>query len=154
MSTSLSTIHQNGAYRLVGPKVSLLTEHLVTVFRIQPGSDLAWALAPEAPACNHAALRHWVRIQLAAIASQPVDNLLVALEERLHRLLLDALPGQVSEPDLPSRRAQRSNFEMPYWQYTPECLSRSSRSRVFQRARGADLSAPNVNHASHKENSA
>ncbi len=154
MSPNLSIISQNGAYRLLGPKVSLLTEHLVTVFRIQPGSDLAWATAPEAPACNHAALRYWVRIQLGEIALHPVDNLLVALEERLHRHLMDAFPGQGGELDLPSRRAQRSNFEMPFWEYTPECLPRASRSRVLQRASGADLSALNVNHASFKEDSA
>ena len=154
MSTHLSIISQNGAYRLLGPKVSLLTEHLITVFRIQPGSDLAWALAPEAPDCNHAALRYWVRIQLAEIALHPVDNLLVALEERLHRLLLDAFPGQGGELDLPSRRAQRSNFEKPFWEYTPECLPRTSQSRVVRRVSGADLSAPNVNPASFKEDSA
>jgi hypothetical protein len=153
MNTRLRTMSRAGGYRLVGPQILPLTEHLVTVFRIQPGMDLAWLTAPEAPACNHAALRHWVRIQLAGMASQPVDNLLITLEERLHRLWLEAFPDQGRGLALPSRRARRSHHPMPFWQRTSECLPRG-RSRALQQAQGTGIPARNVNHASRKEDSA
>ena len=153
MSTNLFTITHAGAYRLVGPDVGQLTEHLADVFGIEPGVELARVLAAEAPAFNHAALRYWVRIELAEIAHQPVDNVLIALEQRLHRLLQAQAPRYGRDIVISSSRAQRSNFPMPCWQYTTECLPRG-KSGAGRQGPGAGVHPPSAKDSAHKEDRA
>ena len=108
-------------YRLVSPGTAAITNHLVHSFQIPPGGELAWALDWKAPACNHTAVRYWVHRQLADIASDPVDNLLVALEQRLLSVLQDVFPDAGGAVDIPSERALQSTLPLPRWERTVGC---------------------------------
>ena len=134
-------IHREG-YRLLSPNPASIAGRLAVTFQIPPGGDLASVLAPEAPACNRTALRYWVRRQLAEIASDPVDNLMVALEQRLLETLQETFPGACGELDVPSAAAMASSLPQPAWEPTDSCMppkNRRSRS-IPQRSRPSPIS--------------
>lgn len=105
------------AHRLVAPSAASIAAHLVGVFQIPSGADLALGLAPEAPACNHTALCCWVRLELARMADRaPVANVLVAIEERLLEHLQALWPDRAGEVEVPSPAALASALPRPYWE--------------------------------------
>jgi hypothetical protein len=114
--------HPEG-YRLIGPRAAAIARHLTATFQISPGPELASVLNPEGPACNQSAIRYWTRRQLAEIASNGgIDNLLVALEQRLLTTLQDAFPDAGGDLDIPSDYARRSSLPLPRWERTYGCL--------------------------------
>lgn len=131
MNQANETSRPNSHYRLVGPSAMPITAHLTQVFQIGPGADLVLALAPEAPACNQAALRYWVSRELAEIASNPagVDKLLVTLEERLLATLQSAFPDAGGDVEVPSRIARNSALPLPRWERTIGCAVRRKNAR-------------------------
>lgn len=103
-------------YRLVTPNIAAIAGILKRTFQIPEGGDLALVLSHHAPACNDSALRLWVSEQLVEIASNPVDNLLVALEERLLERLLHAVPdGSFIDVAVPSKFARSTPLPLPFW---------------------------------------
>lgn len=126
------------AYRLVSPSPALIVGHLMRVFQIPHGAELALVLAPEGPACNERALRYWVGLELGRMADgEPVDQLLVALEERLLSKLRAIWPDEAGAVDVPSPAALASELPMPYWEATETCARRGRGKRV-QPARNRD----------------
>ena len=118
MSHVIPENQQSTPQQLVCSEKNQIFAHLLRVFRIPPGCELALILAPEqAPGCNDLALRHWLDFQLTEIASNPIDeNLLVFLEFRLLETLEEAYPEIGMEIDVPSSFARRTNLRLPYWQ--------------------------------------
>ena len=110
------------AYRLVAPGAAVIAGHLMRVFQIPSGAELAIYLAAKAPACNATALRYWVRIELARMAdSDPVANVLVALEKRLLKHLQALWPDAAGEVEVPSAAALASRLPPPYWESSLAC---------------------------------
>ena len=140
------------SYRLVGPDHFLIADHLARVFRIPAGKTVASCLAPDAPTCNQAALRLWVRRELARLANGPrVDRLLVVLEERLLAHLRAAFPGRGGEVDVPSQIALETELSMPRWERSSTCSPPSAWRRAAKKAAsGKGLAA--VNHKMEERN--
>lgn len=107
-------------FRLISPSPTRLAAHLIAHFRIPHGDGLVIALGCGS-FCNHSTLRHWVRLELTRIAEAPVDNLLVALEERLLKRLQQAFPDHGGEVEVPSGTALASDLPLPYWMPTEKC---------------------------------
>ena len=122
-------------YRLVGPNHFQIADHLTRVFQIPAGKTVASSLAPDAPACNQAALRLWVRRELARLTNGPsVDRLLVVLEERLLAHLRAAFPGRGGEVDVPSQIALETELSMPRWERSSVCAPPIAGRRAAKRA--------------------
>lgn len=118
------------AHRLIAPSAASIAAHLVGVFQIPSGADLALGLAPEAPACNHAALCCWVRLELARMADrEPVANVLVAIEERLLEHLQALWPDAACQVEVPSPAALASALPRPYWEPSLTCALPKRRQR-------------------------
>jgi hypothetical protein len=117
-------------HRLVTPNISALVRFLKREFQIPEGCDFAGLLAPEGPACNDACLRQWVQGQMVDLANHPLDereNLMVTLEERLLKAVIDRLPYEyLINLDIPSLFARKSRFPFPFWAPIPASLADES----------------------------
>lgn len=143
------------AFRLTGPCPNRLAAHLLSHFQIRPGSELSCALNPEGRGGIVSVMRDWVRCQLASMASSPVDNVLVALEERLLKLLQNDYPSVGGEVDVPSMQARRWQGSLPEWRPTHQCHLRPPRQRKQRRRSMARISHLDpVQPRMHKEESA
>ena len=124
------------AYRLVAPGAAAIAGHLMRVFGIGAGGELALLLAPKAPYCNATAMRYWVSTQFADIASHPVEGpLLVMLEKRLLKTLQTAFPEAAGEIEVPSRAALSSTLPLPRWEPTGLCQPLKASRRYMKSAR-------------------
>jgi len=114
-------------HRLVTPNIGALTRFLKREFQIPDGCDFARLLAPEGPACNDACLRQWVQAQMVDLANHPLDeddNLMVTLEERLLKAVIDRLPYEYPiNLDIPSQFARNSKFPFPFWAPIPASVA-------------------------------
>ena len=123
-------------YRLVCHSPQWLTQHLMHHFSIPPGNELAVALSPDGRGDNERVIRGWVVTEMARIASgDQVDNLLVALEERLLERLQSAFPHSGGEVEVPSAVAMASNLRMPYWERTDHCRPQRPSPRDLRQRR-------------------
>ncbi|MFU8830871.1 MAG: hypothetical protein ACNA7J_01830 [Wenzhouxiangella sp.] len=138
-------MRQRMHYRLVGPRPAMIARHLINVFGISPGGALACILAPEGPACNETALRAWVQRNLADLASHPVANVLVVLEERLLAALQAACPEGEGAIEIPSPIALQSDLPHPYWERTDACSAMAGNPACRRRIRRSPVDA-NVSH--------